>query len=232
MTKPKKNKIKIAFWMSFSFFLIAYFNSSMFKIKQINYNNFDLFIDREIENVLKEFYGKNIFSLNIKEIKDKFLKFPVLKIEKFQKILPDKIVISFTLNEELGSLVTKNGIFDLYEGGFLFPRLKNFEEKFVICGNFSEEDLKEISSFLKENKNIRENFFGLYLKENGSYDFYHKEGYTFNVFKKENIFNLNENLKKLMACPIIFEGKNISILSKNIFISSDQEEVYDNNNIN
>lgn len=219
MTKSKYNFSKILLIFLISFFSLAFINSSFFKINEIKCDCIDFHLEKDAKKILKNFKQKNLLFVNLNDIKESFKNFPFLEIESFEKILPDKLLIKFKIKEELGTLINELGTFDLYEGGFIFPRFKNEPEKMIIEGNFSKENLQILSEVLSKNKFIYDDFLSIKICDGGILRFMNKDGLNVEILNYENLNFLKKINKLNKECSYVANRNQISMINLNIFIS-------------
>lgn len=219
MTKPRHKFSKIFLSLVIPFFSLAFINSSLFKINKIECEGLNYYLEKDVIKILEKLKEKNLFFLNSSNIKENFKDFPFLEVESFQKILPDKLLIKFKIKEELGTLINDLGMFDLYEGGFIFPRFKSDKEKLIIEGDYSNENLKILSLILLKNEFIYNDFLSIKICDEGVLRFMNKDGLWIEILNYENLNSLKKVNELIEKCPNNFEGNLISMVNLNIFIS-------------
>jgi len=221
MTKPK-HKYSIIF-LSFilPFFSIYFINSSFFKLKEIKLEGLNPYLEKEINPFLEKLKGKNLLFLNSKDLD--LENFSFLDVEIFQKVLPDKLFIKFNIKEELGTYISVYGSFDLYKGGFLFPRFKEGDEKFIIEGTISKEKLKYISDLLENNGFLYEYFYGIKIEEDNSFKLLNKKGHWIEINENKDINYLKLLSRISEKCPQIIEKEKLSMINFNLFIVNSKE---------
>lgn len=220
MTKPKHNYSKIFLSLVIPFFSLAFLNSSFFKIKEIKFEGLNPYLSEEVKPILEKIKNRNLLFLNFPDLKKEFEVFPFLEMESFQKVLPNKLIIKFNIQEELGTLIYPYGLYDLYKGGYIFPRFKEGKEKITIESPDNKEFLKEIAKILEENSFIYDYFENLKITEGGFFNFYDKNGYIIEISKIESIPNIEKAIKIANHCPGILRGERVSFLNSNFFIAS------------
>lgn len=220
MTKPKHKYSKIFLSLIIPFFSLAFFNSSFFRIKEINYEGINQCIEKELKTSFDKLKEKNLLLLNSNQIRSYFASFPFIEVESFQKILPDKLSIKFKIKEELGTFMTNYGSYDIYEGGYLFPRFRETDEKVIVEGKILNDDLKFISEIISKNKFIYDYFLCIRVEDKESFDFLTKNGYWIKIPKDMSIDSLKKAIKIIDFCPLIFEKENVSMLNLNSFLAS------------
>ncbi|MEJ5165420.1 MAG: hypothetical protein WHV67_00150 [Thermoanaerobaculia bacterium] len=220
MTKPKHKFSRIFLSLIIPFFSLAFLNSSFFKVREIKIEGLNDSLEGELRSFKEGIIGENLLFLNLKILKEKLGNLPFLEIESFQKLLPNKLIIKFKVQEELGTLINPLGVFDLYKGGYIFPRFKEGQEKILIQSPIKKEILKELAEILEENPFIYEYFYSLKILEGDIFEFVGKGGYSMEVLKRKDIPLLKESLKITQHCPIIFNGERVSFLNYNFFIAS------------
>lgn len=220
MTKPKHKFSRIFLSLVIPFFSLAFLNSSFFKVKEIKIEGLNNQLEGELKPFEEKIRHKNLLFLNLKNLKEELENFPFLEIESFQKMLPNKLIIKFKIQEELGTLILPFGSFDLYKGGYIFPRFKEGQEKIVIQSPVKKEILKEISEILEENSFIYDYFYSLKVLEGDIFEFLGKRGYSIEISDRKDIPSLEDSLKLAQDCPVIFKGEKVSFLNYNFFIAS------------
>lgn len=220
MTKPKHKFSKLFLSLVIPFFSLAFLNSSFFKVREIKIEGLNNQLEGELKPFKEGIKNKNLLFLDLKNLKEELENFPFLEIESFQKLLPNKLIIKFKIQEELGTLVLPLGTFDLYKGGYMFPRFKECQEKIIIQSPVKKEILKELAEILEENPFIYDYFYSLKVLEGYIFEFVGKRGYSIEIFNRKDIPLLKESLKLTQGCPVIFKKERISFLNYNFFIAS------------
>lgn len=220
MTKPRHNYSKIFLSLMIPFFSLAFLNSSLFKIKEIKIEGLNPALEGELKSFKENLKRENLFLLNLNILKRELEDLPFLEVESFQKILPNRLIIKFKVQEELGSLISPMGTFDLYKGGFIFPRFKNSQEKILIESPIKKEILKEIATILEENSFLYDYLYSIRFLEEDVFEFFGKSGDVIEVFDRKNIPYLKDSLLTASKCPAVLKGERVSFLSSNFFIAS------------
>ncbi len=218
MTKSKHNYFKQTLTLIFCIFCLAFVKSSFFDIKEVEIQNLNPSLEKEVKHFVNKLKGKNLVFLKFNQIKEYLKEYPNLELKNYNKILPNKIILKLNTVEELGTYYCKKGFFDLYEEGFLFSRYKKEDEKFIIEGDLSKDELRELSKILKENNFLYENFIALKLDEEKNWKLFSKDGVCIKFFDLNDVKNL-KNLKDiLIKCPELYSKKELTFFNKNLFL--------------
>ena len=121
-----------------------------FNIKEIIIENNYILEDREIKKNLVKLYGKNLFFLNIDNIKDDLIKLEFIESYEVRKIYPNKLRIKIFEKNPIAILEYKKEKFFYTKKGELidYKDLENFKNLPIVDGN--RENFKILYNNLKK----------------------------------------------------------------------------------
>ena len=123
-------------------------NNSIFNIKNIKITNNKKINEGDIESKITEIYGKNIFFVKTKDIKNVIKNINFLDTIEVKKKYPNTLIIKIFETEPVAILFKNNEYFLLDSGSNLIPLNKNSVESYKYPHIFGKDSERHFFNFL------------------------------------------------------------------------------------
>ncbi len=148
-----KNKRLVITLLSLIFVaVVALFFTALYSVKDVHceYSVYDSSDVEKAEEILQSFKGKNLIFLNENEVKNAILENTSLKVEKVEKVFPNKIEVKLTSRQERFAVLSPSGNYYVLDEDFTVVAIRGD------ISNSADELNNIVVDFQVENKPVLE----------------------------------------------------------------------------
>jgi len=175
-------------------------NNSIFNIKNIKITNNIKINESDIETKVAKIYGKNIFFVKTKDIKNVIKNINFLDTIEVKKKYPNTLIIKIFETEPVAILFKNNEYFLLDSGSNLIPLNKNSVESYKyphIFGKDSERHFFNFLNLLKESNFPINKIKNYYYFQIGRWDLQLKNNLLIKLPNKKTMSSVKKSIELL-----------------------------------
>ncbi|MBU3131481.1 FtsQ-type POTRA domain-containing protein [Clostridium gasigenes] len=204
--------------------IVFIYKAPIFNVKQINFTGITTVNEKELQDGLKDYLGKNIFTVDYKEIQEKILANPYIKEVKINK--KSNAILNISIKEGKVAYYIQEG--EIYKAitndGFYVEQLKTLEGRNLVSIIGAKDNGKEVGQKIIDDENtskilnafhpiIKSNISELRIERLDISDILNIKGYIKGVEilfgDDEDLVRKNDKAGKIDKVLSILEQKNI-----------------------